>query len=123
MLSLIVGGEKESMNKSHSKLISEAYSLPYGLPRTICVFVVILGAVTILAGASLTSAVKNFATSQKQAPVPIGDVRVLAPGDVVRDSFKQNESHAFSLTLNAGEFARVVVEQKGVDLSVKLIAP
>lgn len=110
------------MNKSHSKLISEAYSLPYSLPRTICVFVMILGAVTILAGASLTSPLKNFATSQKQAPVPIGDVRVLAPGDVVQDSIKQNAAHAYSLTLNAGEFARVVVEQKGVDLSVDLIA-
>ena len=105
------------MNKSHIKFISEAYSLPYSSQRTIWLFVALLGTFTIVAGAS-----ENVATSQKQSSVAIGEVRVLAPNQAVQDSIKRNATHTYSLTLTAGEFARVVVEQKGVDLRVELIA-
>lgn len=52
-----------------------------------------------------------------------GEVRVLAPGEVVKRWMEAGATHAFELTLGAGQFAQIVVEQRGVDVEVKVWAP
>jgi len=100
------------MNKSHIKRV--AHSLPCGLPLASWLLVAIFGPLTIFADSS---------TTQKQCPTPIGGVHALAPGELVQCHIEWNTTHTYSLTLAAGQFARIIIEQKGVDLSVELIAP
>lgn len=102
------------MNKSHIKRVAYTHSLPYSLPLASWLLVAIFGALT------------NFADSsaiQKQCSTPISGVHALAPGEFVQCHIEWNTTHIYSLTLAADQFARIVIEQKGVDLSVELIAP
>ena len=52
-----------------------------------------------------------------------GEVRELEPGRPVEREIAGGESHTYQLTLQAGQFVRVVVEQKGIDLMIALAAP
>jgi len=52
-----------------------------------------------------------------------GEVRVLAADEVVRQHMEAGATHAYELVLGAGQFAQVVVEQRGVDVGVKVFAP
>ncbi len=51
------------------------------------------------------------------------DVIPLEPGKTITHTAKARDVHAYSLTLNAGQFIRVVVEQNEVDVSVELVTP
>src|SRR5262245_25228520 len=48
---------------------------------------------------------------------------VLAPGAPLEREIGGNEKHFYSLTLTAGQFARIVVEQPGVDAVLTLLKP
>ncbi|HEV2765553.1 MAG TPA: tetratricopeptide repeat protein, partial [Pyrinomonadaceae bacterium] len=52
-----------------------------------------------------------------------GEVRVLAPGEVVQRGMEAGAKHVYELALAEGQFARVFVEQRGVDVGVKVSAP
>jgi len=61
-------------------------------------------------------------------PVPGGaqdarDVRRLAPGQKVERALRESETHAYSIALRPGEFLRAEVEQRGVDIELKLRGP
>ncbi len=45
----------------------------------------------------------------------------LEPGKAIERELASGESHGYRLTLAAGEFARVVVEQRGIDVNVSLL--
>jgi hypothetical protein len=47
----------------------------------------------------------------------------LLPGQSVERQIAGGESHNYQIRLAAGQFMRVVVEQKGVDVSVAFVAP
>jgi tetratricopeptide (TPR) repeat protein len=51
------------------------------------------------------------------------DLRTLEPGKAVEREIAGGESHAYQVKLTAGQFMRVMVDQKGIDLVVALIAP
>jgi CHAT domain-containing protein/tetratricopeptide (TPR) repeat protein len=58
-------------------------------------------------------------TAVAQTPAP----ETLAPGRTVARELGGGQAHAFRLELTKGQFARVVVEQKGVDVVAVLLAP
>jgi len=49
--------------------------------------------------------------------------RILEPGKAIEREMAGGETHIYQLRLGAGQFIRVVVEQKGIDVAVALIAP
>jgi CHAT domain-containing protein len=65
------------------------------------------------------------AGSEQEAGSPgqASEAHVLAPGEVVRRRMEAGATHAFELTLEAGQFAQVIVEQRGVDVGVKMLVP
>src|SRR5215210_7178979 len=48
------------------------------------------------------------------------EAQTLVPGQPVEREIAGGQSHAYRLTLQAGQFVRVVVEQKGVDVALTL---
>jgi CHAT domain-containing protein/tetratricopeptide (TPR) repeat protein len=53
----------------------------------------------------------------------VGEVKKLEPGKPIEDELKGGLGHAYELPLQAGQYAYVVAEQKGVDVAVRLIGP
>ncbi|MDQ3665496.1 MAG: hypothetical protein M3410_02660, partial [Acidobacteriota bacterium] len=51
------------------------------------------------------------------------DVRALVPGIRIERELAQGETHSYSITLTRGQYARLVIEQRGVNVGVKLFAP
>lgn len=47
----------------------------------------------------------------------------LVPGQPVERQIAGGQSHAYRLTLQAGQFVRVVVEQRGIDVKLALSSP
>src|SRR6266540_1243440 len=60
-------------------------------------------------------------------PNPIGqgekDVRPLEPGKPIERELAGGQSHAYQITLSAGQFMKVIVEQRGIDVVVGLLGP
>ncbi len=50
-------------------------------------------------------------------------VEVLAPGAPIERDLSGAEIHSYRITLNSGDYLRVTIAQKGVDLTVKALAP
>ena len=72
------------------------------------------------AGAELSPGISS--TCQGQDPIaPVGNVRMLAPGEIVRCHIDAGATQSYELTLAARQFAQIVIEQKGVDVAVKVV--
>lgn len=66
----------------------------------------------------------NGATSPQNADASIQEVRILAPDEVIQQRHMDaGETHLYELTLAAQQYARIVVEQKAIDLVVSIEAP
>jgi hypothetical protein len=55
-----------------------------------------------------------------QAP---GDATALEPAGLIQRHLARGEEHRYQLPLAAGEFARVIVEQQGIDVIVEVRDP
>ncbi|HEX5732842.1 MAG TPA: CHAT domain-containing tetratricopeptide repeat protein [Blastocatellia bacterium] len=62
------------------------------------------------------SYVRAATQSQQQS-----GIRDLKPGQPIEDELAVSKSHSYRATLKAGEYIKVVVEQKGIDVAVTLI--
>src|SRR5262249_7811363 len=51
------------------------------------------------------------------------DVRVLEQGKPIERELAGGQSHAYQITLSAGQFMKVIVEQRGIDVVVELLGP
>ncbi len=51
------------------------------------------------------------------------ELRALEPGKPVERKIAGGETHSYQLKLNVGQFARIIVEQKRIDLAIALAAP
>lgn len=51
------------------------------------------------------------------------DVRVLLPGSPVDGQLSRDEAHSYRLAITSGQFLRVVVAQRGITVSVKILDP
>src|ERR1043166_4866966 len=64
---------------------------------------------------------KHFRVTQTgQQPA---DVRSLEVGQLITRELSPGQSHSYQVSLAAGQYAHVLVEQKGIDVVVKLFAP
>jgi CHAT domain-containing protein len=54
---------------------------------------------------------------------PDADVYTLARGEVISRHMSSGETHAFKLNLSAKQFARIVVQQQGVNVGIKVLGP
>ena len=52
-----------------------------------------------------------------------GDVRWLEEGKPIERELAGGESHSYQLNVSDGQYARVIVEQKGIDVVVSLFGP
>jgi CHAT domain-containing protein len=57
----------------------------------------------------------NAAATQNESP--------LEPGKAIERSIAANEAHSYTLTLTAGQYAHIAVDQRGVDVVVSIYAP
>lgn len=58
-----------------------------------------------------------------QAVQQAAELKSLEVGQLVLRELKGGQSHSYEISLAAGQFAHVVVEQKGIDVVVKLFTP
>ncbi|MEJ7615907.1 MAG: hypothetical protein WKF30_02780 [Pyrinomonadaceae bacterium] len=61
------------------------------------------------------SAPQRDATSGSTKDAQEEDVRALAPGTPLERELAGGESHSYRITLNAGEYLHVAVEQRGIN--------
>ena len=83
------------------------------------VLVLVMALTILTTGVELASL--NSATQKLSSPVK--QARPLAVNDVVRRTFEADTTHVYQLTLSAQKFARIVLEQKGVDVVLTVMAP
>jgi CHAT domain-containing protein/Tfp pilus assembly protein PilF len=109
-----------------------ARALQYKFPRAGVLRYSLLHLVILLALIASNVADGRPATGVRHAPLsnnagqgqasaaPQGDPLLLTPNAAVKRSMRGGEVHEYKLELAAGQCARVVVEQSGVDVAVKL---
>ena len=51
------------------------------------------------------------------------EVRTLTPEETIERELKVGESHSYKVTLKSGEFLHLTVEQRGIDVIVRLFGP
>ncbi|MBA3242788.1 MAG: CHAT domain-containing protein [Acidobacteria bacterium] len=77
--------------------------------------------------ASGTGARQSFIPSlfTHSAPFAIvqGDIATLTPSEIIEREMTTGDSHSFRVALKAGQYLRVVIEQKGINLIVTLLEP
>ena len=72
----------------------------------------------------LTTCAINIVTAGQNSTTPKDDITILTPNSVLSKNYLETTAiHRYQLRLEAREFVRIVVEQKGVDAIVKVIAP
>ena len=71
-------------------------------------------------GRATLSAVGLFALCCTASPIAQEDVTHLASGRVVERRLDRGEAHRYALTLNAGTYARITVEQRGIDIVAEI---
>jgi CHAT domain-containing protein/tetratricopeptide (TPR) repeat protein len=64
------------------------------------------------------------ASGGSTSTVPVKqDIRPLEKGELIERQITGGEAHSYQVTVKAGQYLHVVVEQLGIDLGVKLFAP
>jgi len=66
---------------------------------------------TFLLTISLTTQVKE------------NEVRTLTPEETIERELKIGESHSYKVTLKTGQFLHLTIEQRGIDVIVRLFGP
>jgi CHAT domain-containing protein/tetratricopeptide (TPR) repeat protein len=80
--------------------------------------------VSVAFGADGIASVGGTESEQGAGPTgQAGEVRALTPGEVVKRWMEAGATHAFELALEAGQFAQIVIEQRGVDVEVRMSSP
>jgi erythromycin esterase len=82
---------------------------------------VILLLAVILFGGVRTSAARQ--TSSAQSAAQSGPARKLEMNSPIERELKAEEVHAYEIALEGGQFFRATVEQRGIDVVVRLFAP
>src|SRR5262249_53613714 len=64
------------------------------------------------------SSPRQSANASQSALQKDGRIRRLEPGQSIEREIAGGESHAYQLTLASGQYARVIVDQRGIDVAV-----
>jgi CHAT domain-containing protein/lipopolysaccharide biosynthesis regulator YciM len=91
-------------------------------PYRIAAWVVIFGSI-MQAPASATHRVPRYQT-EKQAPrLSQSEVRQLEVGKPIERELRGGESHAYEISISAGQYANVAVDQRGIDVVTQVTGP
>ena len=103
------------MRKSPIRQILQTSALPLCVPRIIRLAFLII---PICAALNIDAAVQEQNSTTQRS-----DAQSLIPNSSFQQYLETTATHAYQLKLETNEFARIVVEQKGVDAVVKVIGP
>jgi len=81
---------------------------------------------SVIAGSARASTARSLgkvAQAAEQRTDSGADVRVLEPGKAIEQEMAGGQKHTYQITLQAGQFLRAVVEQKGIDVALALVTP
>lgn len=104
------------MLASHAKSSSTPSFIRSTTLCVLCLHLLAASSPKANAGSNLT----NFLT---ETLITEQSVIALVPGEPVRRKMAGGETHTFGLRLTEGQFSRVVVEQLGIDVDVRIKAP
>src|SRR5689334_1515324 len=82
-------------------------------------FALVMCVLSSVFGVQVTGAAKALIGQAQSEP----KIRPLIPGNPVERRIVGGESHTYPIKLKAGQFLRLVVEQKGVAVTLVLISP
>lgn len=105
------------MNRNDALQFVPGLRLPIdcrGCDRTLPVLVIVLSFVICLALLQADTQAHEAASQE--------NTRTLTPGQSIDGQLRGGEAHSYALKLGAGQFFRVVLEQKGIDLTLTLYA-
>src|SRR5215813_2800724 len=66
---------------------------------------------------------RQLSEANRAAPQRRIDAPVLEAGKPIEREIAGGEAHSYQLTLTAGQYARVVVDQRGIDVVVTVYSP
>ena len=106
-------------------ILISSYRVQFHARRALaCLFVLLLsvglmhGAKTRTHSQMVQKSVANYRALQGGS-----DVRWLEEGKPIERKLSGGESHSYQLNVTTGQYARVIVEQKGIDVVVSLFGP
>ncbi len=83
--------------------------------------VLLIGLLVLVSGQELQ--VQSSTQSVSQSSVNAKSMPQLTPGKPIEQELKGGEKHTYPLTLKASDYLKLVVEQRGVDVVVRLLGP
>jgi CHAT domain-containing protein/Tfp pilus assembly protein PilF len=111
--------------------VASRLTRPGFLSRSLCIMTVVallmlsgmIASRGALAGRSRTTSAKSQQQPASQSPTTAAAATVLELGKPVERELAGGQSHNYQITLAEGQFVSVIVEQRGLDVMVKLLGP
>jgi CHAT domain-containing protein/Tfp pilus assembly protein PilF len=94
---------------------------PFNICRTLVVILMTVFSLSSLAQASDQQT--NQAKPEPKSEEKQSEIRKLEVGKSIERELKGGESHSYEIALEAGKFLNAVVEQRGIDVVVQVLAP
>jgi len=104
-------------------VIAKRRKLPFGCHPVISTFCLMFLFGPSYAANSLGFLQRAQTVAVVQAVQQAAEVRSLEVGPLILRELKGGQSHTYEISIAAGQYANVVVDQKGIDVVVKLLAP
>src|SRR5437868_8482532 len=76
-----------------------------------------------LAAAILLAAAPLLARTSQSGVAPADSTTLLKPGVAIERTLQASESHAYDLELQAGQYTALTVDQRGVDVVIRVLDP
>ncbi len=84
---------------------------------------VVLAATVLFSTASLATAGQQSEQAKSSSATNQSAVRKLEVGKPIERELKGGESHTYEIVLEPGQFLNAVIEQRGIDVAVQVVAP
>jgi hypothetical protein len=97
--------------------------MPHTNKSRILLFLLILVSFSIQASAFALAQQSGAVRLEATNNAPQGEVRKLEVGKPVERQMQGGESHTYEIMLSAGQFLDLVVDQRGIDVVVQVVAP
>jgi len=109
------------MNTQQLFMLISSYRVRFLMVATFCLMFLVGSASAAYSAELLRRTQTGMAVVQ--AVQQAAEVRSLEVGPLILRELKGGQSHTYEISIAAGQYANVVVDQKGIDVVVKLFAP
>ena len=89
----------------------------------VAVHIILFTLLTIGTGMRGFACIQFTTTERTEQQTALGEIRELKLGDPIEREMGRGAVHSYALSLTKGQFVKVVVEQKGIDVVVSIFAP